>query len=337
MLHVMANALGLLGPPAALPHRRTAISMCAADGAPAGLRLFGAVEDGDAELWLGCYVRYSRELLGRPVYQHTNLPSRWLVWNGNGRWLGQLTANLPWGFDVRSEVMRSYFDEEKAGAARGYSTVSLPEDVSTPDLGTVGWQIIDGAGCTEQPLCCERLTTAELAGEIASARTKLARDQDGGAPPLEACHCTSCVRQGADGSMRMLRQLGASCTPAPSRGACGAGPNVYVRGRSEPTPEEAGPGGFMGMLGQLFSGDDAPKTFKVSDAREAAGVIAASGGAVPSDALVAAYDQLLCSYETPTTRPSEAEALAAAEGALTTPGLGVGGWGLVVRVGLWLS
>jgi len=93
----------------------------------------------------------------------------------------------------------------------------------------------------------------------------------------------------------------------------------------------------MGMLGQLFSGDDAPKTFKVSDAREAAGVIAASGGAVPSDALVAAYDQLLCSYETPTTRPSEAEALAAAEGALTTPGLGVGGRGLVVRVGLWLS
>ena len=311
--------------------------MCAADGVPAGLRLSGAVEDGDAELWLGCYVRYSRELLGRPVYQHTNLPSRWLVWNGNGRWLGQLTANLPWGFDVRSEVQRSYFDEENAGGARGYTTVSLPEDVSTPDLGTVGWQIIDGTGCIEQLLSCERLTTAELASEMATAMTKLAKDQDGGLPPLEVCHCTSCVRQGADGSMRMLRQLGASCTPAPSRGACGAGPNVYVRGRVEPTPEEAGPGGLMGVLGQLFSGDEAPKTFKVSDAREAAGVIAASGGAVPSDALVAAYDQLLCSYETPTTRPSEAEALAAAEGALTMPGLGVGGRGLVVRVGLWLS
>jgi hypothetical protein len=112
---------------------------------------------------------------------------------------------------------------------------------------------------------------------------------------------------------------------------------VYVRGRSEAAPEEAGLGGLMGMLGQLFSGDDVPKTFKVSDAREAAGVITASGGAVPSDSLVAAYDQLRRSYETPSARPSEAEALAAAEGTLTTPGLGVGGLGFWVRVGLWLS
>ena len=63
----------------------------------------------------------------------------------------------------------------------------------------------------------------------------------------------------------------------------------------------------------------------------------ASGGAVPSASLVAAYDQLRRSYETPSARPSEAEALAAAEGTLTTPGLGVGGLGFWVRVGLWLS
>ena len=74
-----------------------------------------------------------REVMGRPAYQHRDLPSRWLVWTGV-MWLGLLTEDLPWGYGIRMEAGMSDFDRAQDERPQT-PTLSLQEDVAGPDQG----------------------------------------------------------------------------------------------------------------------------------------------------------------------------------------------------------
>ena len=190
--------------------------------ASAGFRLSGVIpDDEDTSLWLGDYhlAQYKipgrprdpremyREVMGRPAYQHRDLPSRWLVWTGV-MWLGLLTEDLPWGYGIRMEAGMSDFDRAQDERPQT-PTLSLQEDVAGPDQGRGAWRVADGGQWSEAPsLTCASLTEDELQAAEAAARSK-ARPADDGKPLIEVCHCSSCGRQGADITLKMLRHFGA--------------------------------------------------------------------------------------------------------------------------------
>ena len=123
LLFALSAAAAFVGPaPAARPvhvaARARTMRACDAAGPPA-LRLSGTVPGDEAAAWLGLYRRARPgPVAGRPAYQHTDLPNRWLVWTGIA-WVCELEADLPWSNmcarEERDHKMRAHQSTHTSG------------------------------------------------------------------------------------------------------------------------------------------------------------------------------------------------------------------------------
>ena len=149
LLFALSAAAAFVGPaPAARPvhvaPRARVMRACDAAGPPA-LRLSGTVPGDEAAAWLGLYRRARPgPVAGRPAYQNTNLPNRWLVWTGV-EWVCELEADLPWSNmcapEERDHKLRTHGSTHTRGTRtpRGRAQVRLGHAIALRRLRRGRW------------------------------------------------------------------------------------------------------------------------------------------------------------------------------------------------------